>query len=88
MNTAIKNVTPEVRSRLPQVLIDYLLKLVGANEARYISLIPCALGMGAVQDIVCETASGQEHHRVFGFPPVKADIAVRRRQDQMELAIA
>ncbi|MDL2317755.1 hypothetical protein LJC74_01495 [Eubacteriales bacterium OttesenSCG-928-A19] len=88
MKDTIERVTPEVRASLPKVLIDYLWTLVGAGEARTIRLIPCALGMGEVQDVICETPDGQARHRVFGFPPVQASVAVRRHQNTVELAMA
>lgn len=88
MKTRIENVTPEVKATLPKVLIDYLWALVDASETRIIRLIPFTLGTGTVQDIYCETPDGQARHRVFGFPPVQARLAVRRHGSQIELAIA
>lgn len=78
-----------INGRIPEVLLDYLCKLVQMEETTWeISLTSRDFGTGKVQDISCETVFGTVFRRVFGFQPVDARLKVCVTENQIELAIA
>lgn len=76
--TMYKFATPECRSLLPQVLIDHLWKLAGAETAEHQSFVlsPKYTGVGEVQDILHRRGRFSSWSRVFGYQPVEAVVEV------------
>ena len=67
----------QIRVLLPEVVLQYLQAGPLLDQAvMEIHLTPVLLSTVYVQDILCVTPSGSFHHRVFGFPPVNAQLEV------------
>jgi hypothetical protein len=89
MNLIGNNIQSEIYNIIPCVLIDYLCELVKkSGTMELITLIPSKLGFGAVQEIICETASGTIMKRVFGFVPVSTQLEVLRNGDHFDMMLA
>lgn len=78
-----------LRALLPDVALTYLLTLVQEDlTIRRIRLTPLPLALDAVQDIVCVNDAGETERRVFGFPPVRAELTLRAEGDVWMLQLA
>lgn len=78
-----------LRALLPEVALSYLETLVQEDlTIRRIHLTPLPLSLDTVQDIVCENEAGETERRVFGFPPVRADLTLRADGDVWTLQLA
>ena len=57
--------------------LTYLLTLVQKDPTiRRIRLIPLPFSLDTVQDILCENDAGETERRLFGFPPVQANLTL------------
>ena len=67
----------QIRTLLPEVVLQYLqASFLSDQTVMEIQLTPVLLSTDYVQDILCITSSGSFHRRVFGFPPVSAQLEV------------
>ena len=87
MKTKSDEIVIKSKINIPEVLKEYLLGLIDAEPStRHIQLSAHRLGIGEVQDIVCETNAGPACYRVFGFPPIDISLTVVRKDGQIRLA--
>lgn len=78
-----------LRALLLEVALTYLQTLVQNDRTiRRIRLTPLPLALDAVQDIVCVNDAGETERRVFGFPPVRAELTLRAEGDLWMLQLA
>ena len=82
-------VSPEVKSILPDVLIEYLYSLIcfektNLGETHLFELTPRDINGNIAQNILHRNAL----HLVFGFMPVEAKIMVRKTAHLFQMQIA
>lgn len=94
MMIANATVAPGVSKLLPDVLIEYLWKLVFfeeqcAGESQLLTLRARKLGGGDVQDIYCERNEGasRDCRRVFGVEPVNCRLQVLHTQGGAQMLL-
>jgi len=74
---------------LPEVLLNYLAILLESEKnICHIRLVPQKLGMGDVQDVICETENEILTRRVFGFNPVEISLDIKRLDNRIEMTVA
>lgn len=78
-----------LQALLPEVALSYLQTLVQEDlTIRRIRLAPLSLSLDTVQDIVCENDVGETERRVFGFPPVRANLTLHAEGGVWTLQLA
>ena len=87
-------VSPDVQTRLPDVLIDYLWQLAlsgecRANKDQAFTLKPGKLGGRDVQDIAHsdQTDNSQKWHRVFGIEPIRCNLSILNLQGSYQMLL-
>ena len=76
------------KSIFPYALIDYLLKIIGADRnIEFIRLVPAKIGHGVVQEVILEAQDGVEFRKVFGFEPVNTRLQVIHNENAMPLLV-
>ena len=89
MNPINIMIAPEIKTILPQVLIDYLCNLLPSNEngshsEQIFELCPDKLNGQRIQNIFyCDN-----RRRVFGFSPVSCKLRVINSADQYQMMLA
>ena len=69
---------------IPDVLMDYLRNLIGADGSiQFIRLVPAKLGYGLVQEIILEMRGKVESRRLFGFTPIDTRLQVIHNENAM-----
>ena len=79
----------DVKTILPEVLIDYLCNLVSADEnidygEQAVELTSDVLSGRSIQNIF----HGEKRHRVFGFEPVNCKLHIMKSPDQYTMMLS
>lgn len=83
------SVSPEVKAILPDVLIDWLCKLVISEEDRKNPVQTFALTLEKLGDYSVQNIRyADKLRRLFGFPPVTCNLQVRRCNNQYQMEMA
>lgn len=76
--TNLKTVSAACQNALPEMLIDYLWHMAEESDAEYQTFVLSVryVGDDAVQDILHRRNRYSSWHRIFGYRPVDATVAV------------